>query len=76
MKIETSRGTVEQLSREIYFTSNSATALLYNVETNQVILTRQLRIPTLLNNNQTGMMLETCAGVVEKNEDPQREIII
>jgi GDP-mannose pyrophosphatase NudK len=74
-EMETKNGSVEELTREVYFSSNGATVLLYNRETNKVILTRQFRIPTFLNKNPTGMMLEACAGIVEENEDPTKGII-
>jgi GDP-mannose pyrophosphatase NudK len=32
-----------------------------------VILTRQFRMPTYVNGNDTGMMIETCAGILEKD---------
>lgn len=71
----TEDGTVEELNREVYFSSNGATVLLYNRENNSVVLTRQFRIPTFLNNNPTGMMIEACAGIVEDNEDPKKGIL-
>ena len=69
-EIENKNGTVEELTREVYLSSNGAVALLYNRENNSVVLTRQFRIPTYLNNNATGMLLEACAGIVEEGEDP------
>ncbi|MGI8636992.1 MAG: NUDIX domain-containing protein [Segetibacter sp.] len=74
-EFETDEGSVEGLTREVYFSKNGATVLLYNQENDTVILTRQFRIPTFLNNNPTGMMIETCAGIVEENEDPTDGII-
>ena len=74
-EMQTKEGSVEELTREVYFSSNGATVLLYNRETGKVILTRQFRIPTFLNNNSTGMMIEACAGIVEEDEDPSVGII-
>lgn len=74
-QLETAEGTVEDINREVYFSSNGVVVLLYNRETNRVILTRQFRLPTFLNNNPTGMMIEACAGIVEENEDPKAGII-
>ncbi len=68
-------GEVEELNREVYFSANGATVLLYNLETRKVILTRQFRLPTYLNNNPTGMMIEACAGIVEEGEDPTVGVI-
>ena len=53
--------------REIYDRGNGATILLYNKLNKSVILTRQLRMPTYLNGNETGMMIETCAGLLDED---------
>lgn len=58
-------GTVENQTREVYDRGNGATILLYNKTSKTIILTRQLRIPTYLNGNKTGMMIETCAGLLD-----------
>lgn len=60
-------GTWETQNREAYDRGNGATILLYNTENKTVILTRQFRIPTYLNGNKTGMMIETCAGLLDKD---------
>jgi len=73
-EVETKGGDVEEVIREVYFSSNGATVLLYNRENNCVILTRQFRLPSFLNDNPSGMMIETCAGIVEENEDPAEGI--
>ena len=52
-------------SREAYDRGNGATILLYNKASNTVILTRQFRLPTFVNGNTTGMMVETCAGLLD-----------
>jgi len=74
-ELEKKDGTVEELTREVYESANGATVLLYNKEQRTVVLTRQFRIPTFLNNNPTGLMLETCAGIVEEGEDPTVGIV-
>ena len=53
--------------REIYDRGDGATILLYNKSNKSVILTRQLRMPTYLNENKSGMMIETCAGMLDKD---------
>lgn len=53
--------------REVYDRGNGATILLYNKINKTVILTRQLRIPTYMNGNETGMMIEACAGLLDKD---------
>ncbi len=60
-------GTWETQAREAYDRGNGATILLYNKETKTVILTQQFRMPTYLNGNETGMMIEACAGLLDKD---------
>lgn len=54
-------------SREAYDRGNGATILLYNKEQKTVILTRQFRLPTFVNGNESGMMIEACAGLLDKD---------
>lgn len=57
-------------SREAYDRGNGAVILLYNQRNNTVILTRQFRLPTFINGNNDGMMIEACAGQLD-NDDPE-----
>ena len=52
-------------SREAYDRGNGATILLYNKEQKTVILTRQFRLPTFINGNADGMLIEACAGLLD-----------
>lgn len=60
--------------REVYNRGNGAAILLYNSTKKKVILTRQFRLPTYLNENETGMMIEVCAGLLDE-DDPEKCII-
>jgi GDP-mannose pyrophosphatase NudK len=60
-------GSVLQLSREAYDRGNGATILLYNTANKSVILTRQFRMPTYINGNASGMLIECCAGLLDKD---------
>ncbi|MDN5287190.1 MAG: nudK [Mucilaginibacter sp.] len=60
-------GSVLQLSREAYDRGNGATILLYNTDSKTVILTRQFRMPTYINGNKSGLLIECCAGLLDKN---------
>jgi GDP-mannose pyrophosphatase NudK len=51
--------------REAYDRGNGAVILLYNISKKTVILTRQFRMPTYLNGNETGMLIEACAGLLD-----------
>lgn len=55
--------------REAYDRGNGATILLHNPQTDTVILTRQFRLPTFVNGNPSGMLIETCAGLLD-DESP------
>ncbi len=60
-------GTKLTQSREAYDRGNGATILLYNKEQKTVILTRQFRLPTFVNGNENGMLIEACAGLLDKD---------
>ncbi|MEY4962859.1 MAG: hypothetical protein RLZZ323_178 [Bacteroidota bacterium] len=60
--------------REVYNRGNGAVILLYNTSHKTVILTRQFRLPTYLNGNSTGMVIEACAGLLD-TENPEECII-
>jgi GDP-mannose pyrophosphatase NudK len=60
-------GSVIQQTREAYDRGNGATILLYNKTQKTVILTRQFRLPTFINGNESGMMIEACAGLLDKD---------
>jgi len=60
-------GKWQQHSREAYDRGNGATILLYNKQQGTVILTRQFRMPTYLNGNADGYLIECCAGLLDKD---------
>jgi len=53
--------------REAYDRGNGSTILLYNKQNRTVILTRQFRLPTFINGNPSGMLIESCAGLLDKD---------
>ena len=63
--------TLETHIREVYDRGNGAAILLYNSTQKTVILTRQFRLPSYLNGNKTGMMIEVCAGLLDKDHPEQ-----
>ncbi len=63
-------GTWETQNREAYDRGNAAVILLYNTTQKTVILTRQFRLPTFLNGNSSGMLIEACAGLLD-NDNPE-----
>jgi nudix-type nucleoside diphosphatase (YffH/AdpP family) len=72
-EVKGSDGVVVKQEREAYDRGNGATILLYNKEHGTVVLTRQFRMPTYINGNDTGMLIECCAGLLD--EDNAEECI-
>jgi len=60
-------GTIQKQDREAYDRGNGAVILLYNKEQQTVILTRQFRLPTYINGNESGLLIEACAGLLDKD---------
>jgi nudix-type nucleoside diphosphatase (YffH/AdpP family) len=58
-------GIWETQQREAYDRGNGAGILLYNKSKGTVVLTRQFRMPTYVNGNEDGMMIEVCAGLLD-----------
>jgi len=55
----------ERHVREVYDHGDGASVLLYNTTKKTVVLTSQFRLPSYLNGNKTGMLLEVCAGSLD-----------
>jgi GDP-mannose pyrophosphatase NudK len=66
-------GSWETQSREAYDRGNGATILLYDPARRTVVLTRQFRLPTYVNGNASGMLIEACAGLLD-DDDPETAI--
>lgn len=60
-------GSWKKQEREAYDRGNGATILLYNKLQQTVILTRQFRLPSFINGNENGMLIETCAGLLDQD---------
>ncbi|CAM4225989.1 GDP-mannose pyrophosphatase NudK [Zobellia nedashkovskayae] len=58
-------GSWETQQREAYDRGNGAAILLYNQKKGSVVLTKQFRMPTYINGNPSGMMIEVCAGLLD-----------
>ena len=61
-------GGVIRHKREVYDRGNGATILLYNREKQSVVLIRQFRIASWVNGNESGMLIEACAGLLDDDE--------
>ncbi|GAL67323.1 NUDIX domain-containing protein [Jejuia pallidilutea] len=60
--------------REVYDRGDGAGILLYNTKKKTVILTKQFRMPTFLNDNKDGFLVEVAAGMLDK-DNPEACII-
>lgn len=60
-------GTWQRQSRECYDRGNGAVILLWHPVRETVILTRQFRMPTYVNGNADGMLIEACAGLLDQD---------
>ncbi len=60
--------------REVYDRGDGAGILLYNKQKKTIILTKQFRMPTFLNGNEDGFLVEIAAGMLDK-ENPEVCII-
>ena len=66
-------GSWKTITRETYDRGNGATILLVNRERGTVLLTRQFRFPAYVNGLEDGMLIETCAGLLD-NQSPEEAI--
>ncbi|RYE58194.1 MAG: GDP-mannose pyrophosphatase NudK [Sphingobacteriales bacterium] len=66
-EFRTKHGEWKTFNREAYDRGNGATIMLYNRVSNTIILTRQFRLPTFINGNESGMLIESCAGLLDKD---------
>ncbi len=53
---------------EIYHRPSGAAILLYDPERKKLLLTKQLRLPTYFNGNDSGDLIEVCAGLTDEGE--------
>ncbi len=53
--------------REVYDRGDGAGILLYNTKKKAVILTKQFRMPTFMNDNEDGFLVEIAAGMLDKD---------
>jgi len=66
-------GSLQKQTREVYDRGNGAVILLYNKENKTVILTRQFRLPSFVNGNESGYLIEACAGLLDM-DNPEEAV--
>jgi GDP-mannose pyrophosphatase NudK len=67
-EIEKRDGRRQEQTREVYDRGNGAVILLYNPVLKTVILTRQFRLPSFVNGNKKGLLIEACAGLLDQDK--------
>lgn len=65
-------GRWQTLSRETYDRGNGATVLPFDPGRRTVLLTRQFRLPTYVNGNADGRLIETAAGLLDEADPVTR----
>lgn len=60
--------------RETYDRGDGATILLYDTERAVVLLTRQFRYPAYVNGHPDGRLIETAAGLLDDDDDPETAV--
>ncbi len=73
-ELKLKNGEWQKQTRETYDSGNAAAILLYHKEKQTVILVRQFRMPSYLNGNPSGYLVEACAGLLE-DDHPDSRII-
>jgi nudix-type nucleoside diphosphatase (YffH/AdpP family) len=59
----------------VFERGDSVAALLFNRDSNQVVLVEQFRAPTLDKSRSNGFMLEVVAGMMNRGETPEQAVI-
>lgn len=66
------KGKLHEQKNEVYYRPDAVAVLLADRKAKKFILTRQFRLPTFLNGNDSGYLVETCAGLIDEGETPEQ----
>jgi GDP-mannose pyrophosphatase NudK len=64
-------GKMHEQENEVYFRPDAVSVLLADPDKQVFLLTKQFRMPTYLNGNETGYLVEACAGMIDEGEQPE-----
>jgi GDP-mannose pyrophosphatase NudK len=64
-------GEMHEQQNEVYFRPDAVAVLLADPDKEVFLMTKQFRMPTYLNGNETGYLVETCAGMIDEGEEPE-----
>jgi GDP-mannose pyrophosphatase NudK len=65
-------GQMHDQVNEVYIRPDAVAVLLADEKAQCFLLARQFRLPTFLNGNEKGYLLETCAGLIDDGETPEQ----
>jgi len=65
-------GVFSNMAREVYFRPDAVAVLLIDEKRKKILLTKQFRLPTFLNGNDSGYTVEACAGLIDDGETPEQ----
>ena len=68
-------GVFHTQAKEVYFRPDAVVVLLVDEVHEKITLTKQFRLPTFLNGNDSGYLVEACAGLVDEGETPEQTAI-
>lgn len=66
-----SKGELLEKNNEVYFRPDAVTVLLADSVNRTFLMTKQFRLPSHLNGNETGFLVEACAGLIDECETPE-----
>jgi GDP-mannose pyrophosphatase NudK len=66
------KGKIQKKDYEVYYRPDAVTVLLADQHNQKFLLTKQFRMPSYLNGNVSGYLVETCAGLIDENETPEQ----
>ena len=65
-------GDFHNLAKEVYFRPDAIAVLLVDEDQQKILLTKQFRLATFLNGNDSGYLVEACAGLIDEDETPEQ----
>jgi len=65
-------GVFHNLQKEVYHRPDTVAVLPVDERNQKLLLCKQFRLATWLNGNDSGYLVEACAGVIDENETPEQ----
>ena len=67
-------GNFHNIEKEVYFRPDVVVVLLVDDQRKKIMLVKQFRLPTFLNGNYNGYLVEACAGIIDEGETPEQTV--